>query len=112
MGVIDDPSHIDVKPLKDNGASFHWEVMLARPKYETRSIIKQHELLVSVAEMIDQAEPRTTMSEGLGTINSPNLKKAHAMLESGRTLERSCLLASQALFVTYSRTVGDLLSFR
>lgn len=83
--MIDDPSHVDVKPLKDKSASFHWEFMFARSKYQTQSMIKQHELLSSVAAMVDGRELRTTLGENLGFINAMNLKKAHAMLESGRT---------------------------
>lgn len=85
IGMIDDPSHVDVKPLKNKAASFHWEFMFTRSKYMTRSMTKQHEMLSSVAEMIDKGELRTTMGENLGTINATNLKRAHAMLESGRT---------------------------
>lgn len=83
--MVDDPPHVDVKPLKDKAASFHWEFMFARPKYQTRSMIKQDALLSSVAGIIDKGELRTTMGENLGTINASNLKRAHAMLESGRT---------------------------
>lgn len=85
IGMIDDPSHVDVKPLKDKAASFHWEFMFTRPKYQTHSMIKQHQLLSSVAEMVDRGELRTTMGENLGIVNASNLKKAHAMLETGGT---------------------------
>ncbi|QNI31665.1 zinc-binding alcohol dehydrogenase family protein [Alloacidobacterium dinghuense] len=85
IGMIDDPPHVDVKPLKDKSASFHWEFMFARPKYQTQSMIRQHELLSSVAKMVDNGELRTTIGENVGVINASNLKKAHTMLESGRT---------------------------
>lgn len=85
IGMIDDPSHVDVKPLKDKAASFHWEFMFTRSKYNTRSMIKQHEMLSSVAGMIDTGKLRTTMGENPGTIDASNLKSAYAMLQSGRT---------------------------
>lgn len=85
IGMIDDPPQVDVKPLKDKAASFHWEFMFARPKYQTRDMIKQHQLLSEVATMVDRGDLRTTLGESLGTINAENLKKAHAMLETGRT---------------------------
>lgn len=50
--------------------------MFARPKYSTRSMIKQHALLVSVAEMIDKGKLRTTMGENLGTINA-SIERRH-----------------------------------
>jgi NADPH:quinone reductase len=85
IGMIDDPPHVDVKPLKDKAASFHWEFMFARSKYQTQSMIGQHHLLTEVAAMVDAGHLKTTVGEVLGAINATNLKKAHAMLESGRT---------------------------
>jgi NADPH:quinone reductase len=85
IGMIDDPPHIDVKPLKDKAASFHWEYMFARSKYQTRSMMGQHRLLSEVAAMVHAGHLKTTVGQILGAINATNLKTAHAMLESGRT---------------------------
>ncbi len=35
--------------------------------------------------MVDAGTIRTTVQENLGTINAANLRRAHAMIESGRT---------------------------
>ena len=83
--MIDDPPHVDVKPLKDKAASFHWELMFTRSKYQTPDMLAQHDLLSIIAKMVDEGRIRTTLGENMGTINATNLKTAHAALESGRT---------------------------
>jgi NADPH2:quinone reductase len=85
IGMIDDPPHVDVKPLKDKAASFHWELMFTRPKYQTPDMLAQHDLLSSIAKMVDEGGIRTTLGEHMGTINATKLKTAHTAIESGRT---------------------------
>ena len=46
---------------------------------------EQHRLLSEVARMVDAGTIRTTVQENLGVINAANLRRAHAMVESGRT---------------------------
>jgi NADPH:quinone reductase len=84
FGVIDDPKTLDAKPLKRKAASLHWEFMFARSLFQTPDMIAQHRLLNEVASLVDQGVIRTTIAETLGTINAANLKKAHALIESGR----------------------------
>jgi len=84
LGVIDDPKSLDVTPLKTKAASLHWEFMFARSLFGTPDMIKQHELLNRVADLVDAGVLRTTVADNLGTINAANLKKAHALIESGR----------------------------
>ena len=48
-------------------------------------MIKQHELLTRVAEMVDQGQIKTTLNSEFGTITAANLRKAHELLESGKS---------------------------
>jgi zinc-binding alcohol dehydrogenase family protein len=84
IGVIDDPASLDAKPLKRKAASLHWEFMFARSLFGTPDMVAQHQLLNEVADRIDAGIIRTTATESIGTINAANLKKAHALIESGR----------------------------
>jgi NADPH2:quinone reductase len=84
IGIIDDPKALDAKPLKRKAASLHWEFMFARSLFGTPDMIAQHQLLDKVADLVDSGIIRTTIADTLGTINAANLKKAHALLESGR----------------------------
>jgi NADPH:quinone reductase-like Zn-dependent oxidoreductase len=41
-------------------------------------------LLAEVAELVDAGRIRTTANAGFGQINAANLRKAHALIESGK----------------------------
>jgi zinc-binding alcohol dehydrogenase family protein len=85
FGLIDDPKSLDVSKLKGKCASLHWESMFTRSTFQTPDMDAQHKLLNAVSAMVDKGTIRTTVAENLGPINAANLKRAHALLESGRT---------------------------
>jgi NADPH2:quinone reductase len=91
FALIDDPKTLDVVPFKRKAASVHWELMFTRPLFSTPDMIEQHRLLNKVSELVDAGRIRTTLSETIGTINAANLKKAHAMVESGRMKGKAVL---------------------
>jgi NADPH:quinone reductase-like Zn-dependent oxidoreductase len=47
-------------------------------------MIEQHRLLERVGQLIDAAVLRTTLGEHFGRIDAANLRRAHALLESGK----------------------------
>lgn len=69
--------------MKMKAASLHWEFMFARAMHQTPDMIKQHDLLTYIANHIDAGRIRTTVSEVLSPINAENMRKAHAMVETG-----------------------------
>lgn len=83
LALIDDPDALDVKLLKRKSISLHWEFMYTRSMFETTDMIKQHQLLNRVAQLIDEGVLRSTVTEYFGNINAANLRRAHALLESG-----------------------------
>ncbi len=84
FGLIDDPESFDIKLLKRKSLSLHWELMFTRALYTTEDMINQHTILNQVAQMVDAKALRTTFTENFGTINADNLKRAHALIESGK----------------------------
>lgn len=84
LALIDDPAGLDVLKLKRKSISLHWEFMYTRSMFETADMIEQHKLLNRVSELIDQGVLKTTFGEHYGRIESANLKRAHALLESGK----------------------------
>ena len=84
FGLIDDPAEFDVRKLKRKAASLHWELMFTRSLYGTADMVKQHEILNRVADLVDAGTIRTTVNEHFGRIDAANLKRAHALLESNR----------------------------
>jgi zinc-binding alcohol dehydrogenase family protein len=84
FALIDDPGTLDVMPFKGKCVSVHWELMFTRPMFHTADMAEQGVLLNKVADLIDAGTLRTTLGENFGPINAANLKRAHALIESGR----------------------------
>ena len=84
FALIDDPKTLDVVPFKRKAVSIHWELMFTRPLFGTADMIEQHKLLTKVAQLVDTGQIRSTLTETAGTINAANLKKAHALVETGK----------------------------
>ncbi|RYF33235.1 MAG: zinc-binding alcohol dehydrogenase family protein [Comamonadaceae bacterium] len=84
IAVIDDMPTLDVMPLKAKSLSLHWELMFVRSRFQTPDMAEQGKLLAEVAALVDAGKVRTTANASFGTINAANLRKAHALVESGR----------------------------
>jgi zinc-binding alcohol dehydrogenase family protein len=85
LGVIDDPKTLDAKPLKRKSGSLHWEFMFTRSLFTTPDISKQHTILTEVGDLVDAGILRTTLAHDLGPLNAKNLRKAHELIESGKS---------------------------
>jgi zinc-binding alcohol dehydrogenase family protein len=83
--LIDDPAEFNVAAFKGKSVSVHWESMFTRSSFQTPDMIGQHALLNDVADLIEKGVLRTTLDQTFGTINAANLKRAHALLESGQS---------------------------
>jgi zinc-binding alcohol dehydrogenase family protein len=84
FALIDDPQHLDIKLFKPKSISIHWEMMYTRSMFKTPDMARQHEILAEMASLVDKGKIKTTIAEHMGAINATNLKKAHALLESGK----------------------------
>ena len=84
LDVIDDMQGLDAMPLKGKALSLHWEMMFTRPMFETPDMGEQCALLAEVAALVDVGRVRSTVSTSFGRINVHNLRKAHALIESGK----------------------------
>jgi zinc-binding alcohol dehydrogenase family protein len=91
FALIDDPKSLDVSLLKRKAASLHWESMFTRAIFQTPDMIAQHYLLNEVSAMVDEGLIVTTLAHELTPINAANLRQAHGMVESGRTIGKVVL---------------------
>jgi len=96
FGLIDDPPEFNVAVFKGKAISIHWELMFTRSSFKTADMIAQHHLLNDVADLIDKGVLRTTLAENFGIINAANLRRAHALLESGKSRGKIVLEGWQA----------------
>lgn len=83
IALIDDMPTLDAMPLKTKCLSLHWEMMFARSRFETPDMAEQGKLLAEVAALVDAGKVRTTANASFDTINAANLRRAHALIESG-----------------------------
>jgi NADPH2:quinone reductase len=91
LAMIDDPETFDIVPFKRKSLSVHWELMFTRPLYTTADLSAQHRILEEVSALVDAGVLRTTFRDDYGPINAANLKRAHAALESGRSIGKTVL---------------------
>ncbi|RZL30430.1 MAG: zinc-binding alcohol dehydrogenase family protein, partial [Rubrivivax sp.] len=85
IGLIDDLSGpMDVMQLKRKALSLHWEMMFTRSMFGTADVAEQGWLLARVAALVDAGQLRSTVSERFSPINAANLRRAHALVETGR----------------------------
>lgn len=85
VAVIDDPKTLDVKPMKRKSAALHWELMFTRSLYATADMIGQHQILNEIADLVDEGIIRSTLAHTFGLISAENLRRAHELLESGKS---------------------------
>ncbi|HLJ01316.1 MAG TPA: zinc-binding alcohol dehydrogenase family protein [Bradyrhizobium sp.] len=85
FGLIDNPPEFNASVFMGKSISIHWESMFTRSSFQTADMIGQHSLLNEVADLVDKGVLKTTLGENFGTINAANLKRAHALLESGKS---------------------------
>ena len=91
LSMIDDFESLDIMKLKSKSISLHWELMFTRSLYGTSDISRQGQILREIARLADSGCIRTTLAENFGTINAANLKRAHALIESGRAIGKLVL---------------------
>ena len=91
FGLIDDPGALEVGLLKRKSISLHWEFMYTRPLFNTDDVLRQHEILNEVSEMLDSGELVTTFNTHLGPVNAQNLYEAHRILETGSAIGKIVL---------------------
>ena len=84
FALIDDPAAVEISPFKRKSVSIHWELMFTRSLFDTPDMGEQGKLLDEVARLVDAGTLRSTFAESFGPISAANLKRAHALIESGR----------------------------
>lgn len=76
----------DFAKLFRKSVGLHLELMFTRSMFETPEMIRQHEILDRVADLVDEGRVRTTLRQRLSPIAAVTLREAHAALEGGRMI--------------------------
>jgi len=77
---------VALNKLKNKSASFSWELMYTRSMFETDDMQEQHNILNKIADLLDEGILKTTLNETLSGLTPENFKRAHELLESGKTI--------------------------
>ncbi len=91
FGMIDDMAGLNPTLLREKSISLHTELMYTRSLFQTPDMDEQGRLLAEVAQLVDDKRIRSTANAHFGVINAAHLRKAHALLESGRALGKVVL---------------------
>ncbi|MFS0724821.1 zinc-binding alcohol dehydrogenase family protein [Paenibacillus sp. 1P07SE] len=86
VSIVEMKEPVNLTLLMNKSATFVWELMFTRPRYQTPDMIEQHRLLQEIGSRIDAGTLRTTLTRRLHPINAANLREAHRLLESGSTI--------------------------
>ena len=84
--AIDNLNGLDIDALKSKSLTFHWELMFTRPLAGGDAQLSQHRLLERVAELVEAGKIRSTVTTVLQPINAEQLREAHRLVETGRTI--------------------------
>lgn len=82
---------LDMDLLFAKSVTFVWEFMFTRSMFQTKDMIKQHDLLNKLADLIDNGKINITLSERLEPINAENLRLVHEKVETGRSIGKIVL---------------------
>jgi NADPH2:quinone reductase len=77
--------------LKTKSVSFSWEFMYTRSMFHTDDIDRQGKILNEIADLLDAGTLKTTLTTTLQGFSVENLKKAHKMQESGKTIGKTVI---------------------
>ena len=81
----------DIDLLKLKSAGFVWELMFTRSLYKTADMDKQHQLLNSLAKLVDAGVIKTTLKTNFGKLSAENIQQLHKQLETGTSVGKIVL---------------------
>ena len=83
---------LDLNMLKNKSITFSWELMYTRSMYQTDDMARQHDILNHLSELLDDGTLKSTMTTQLDGFTVENLKEAHRIQESGKSIGKNVIL--------------------
>ncbi|MBU0925118.1 zinc-binding alcohol dehydrogenase family protein [bacterium] len=84
--IVEFDGALDFSILKSKSATFVWEFMFTRSMYKTDDIEEQHNILKQIATLIDEGKIKTTLTQTIEGFSVESIKKAHKIVESGKSI--------------------------
>ncbi|RKS53076.1 NADPH2:quinone reductase [Gillisia mitskevichiae] len=83
---------LDLNLLKNKSVTFSWELMFTRAMFTTEDMERQHEILNHIADLLDKGTIRSTLTTTIKGFTVDNLKEAHQLQESGKSIGKTVIL--------------------
>ena len=83
---------LDLNLLKNKSITFSWEFMFTRSMHQTDDMQRQHDILNHLSELLDDGTLKSTMTTQLDGFTVENLKEAHRIQESGKSIGKNVIL--------------------
>jgi zinc-binding alcohol dehydrogenase family protein len=90
VNFIDDFDE-NIMPFKAKSITISWEMMFTRSLFQTADMDAQHRLLREVAALVDAGVLKSTMAQHMGRLTAENLRRAHQVVETNRTIGKVVL---------------------
>ena len=91
FGLIDDPPPLDLRLMKMKSISIHWEAMFTRPMFATDDMVRQHDILDAVADLVDAGWLPAIATRNGGALSAATLAAAHHAVAAGHTIGKVVL---------------------
>ncbi len=82
---------LNLNIFKTKSVSISWEFMYTRSMFTTDDIDRQHQILNEISALLDDGTLQTTLTTTLEGFTVENLKEAHKMQESGKTIGKTVI---------------------
>lgn len=89
--IVESPEPIDLTLMMKKSVSFSWELMFTRSLFDTADLSEQSKILEQVAVWVQEEKLKPTLAVQMGSINAENLRAAHGLLESGKSVGKIVL---------------------
>ncbi|RYY63997.1 MAG: zinc-binding alcohol dehydrogenase family protein, partial [Chitinophagaceae bacterium] len=85
-------SPVALNKLKNKSVSFSWELMYTRSMFQTEDMVEQHNILTTIGNLVDDGVLQSTLTTSISGFTAANLKEAHRLLESGKTIGKTVIV--------------------
>lgn len=92
VSITGSSNPLNLNLLKNKSVTFSWEFMYTRSMFNTEDMERQHDILNHVAHLLDEGTLKTTLTTTLYGFTVENLKTAHEMQESGKSIGKTVIL--------------------
>ncbi|MDW5288512.1 zinc-binding alcohol dehydrogenase family protein [Formosa sp. PL04] len=92
VSITGSTNPLDLNLLKNKSVTFSYEFMYTRSMYTTDDIEKQHDILNQIADLLDDGTLKSTLTTTLKGFTVENLKEAHRLQESGKSIGKTVIV--------------------